>query len=532
MNSVVLIVLDGFGNAPSGPGNAISLANPTNINNFLKNYPNTQLSASGEAVGLPSSEVGNTEVGHINMGAGRIVQQDLPRINIAISDGSFYKTEAFLKASEHVKKTGGSLHLIGLVSKGTVHSSIDHLYALLSFAKQQELTNVFVHAITDGRDSPPKSAIESIKALQEKIIQLGVGKIATVMGRYYAMDRDRRWERVEKAYVGLTNGSGTTAETAEEAIQMAYDKHLTDEFIEPTNIVSNGQMPTLIKTGDAVVYFNYRIDRPRELTKAFVLDDFLKRANMTHVESSETQSFNPPFQRGEKIKNLVFVTMTEYELGLPAEIAFAPIVVSNPLGKVLSDNNIKQLRMAETEKERFVGFYFNGHREDIFPNEDRIIIPSLKIPTYDLKPEMSAYELTESLIQKMQENKHPFILINYANADMVGHTGSIEATIKAISVLDDCIARVVKVALELNQYVLITADHGNAEQKINSSTGHISTEHTGNPVPFIAIHSSLQGKSDKLPTGILADIAPTVLALMNIPIPAEMTGRNLLEELR
>ena len=527
MNSVVLIVLDGFGTAPSGPGNAIKLANPSNINYLLQKFPNTQLSASGDAVGLPSSEVGNTEVGHINMGAGRIVQQDLPRINIAISDGSFYKNESLLKASAHVKKTGGSLHLIGLVSKGVVHSSIEHLYALLFFAKQQELTNVFVHAITDGRDSPPKSAIESIKPLEEKMKQLRVGKIATVLGRYYAMDRDRRWERVEKAYACLTIGSNQIADTAVKAVQAAYDNNLTDEFIAPTNIVTPGHGPTLIKTGDAVVYFNYRIDRPRELTKAFVLDDFQKEANISSTLNSE--SFNPPFQRGEKIRNLLFITMTKYDQNLPAEVAFPPNVVELPLGKVLSDQGIQQLRMAETEKERFVGFYFNGRHVELFPSEERIIIPSSKVATYDLKPEMSAYELTETLIKKMKEEKYPFILINYANADMVGHTGSIDATVKSINVLDECLGNIAHVALDLGQYVLITADHGNAEQKINPSTGHISTEHTGNPVPFIAIHKSLQGTRTKLASGILADIAPTVLAVMNIPKPNEMTGRNLLE---
>ena len=544
MNSVVLIVLDGFGIAPAGPGNAIHLANPTNINSFLYTYPNTQLKASGEAVGLPASEVGNTEVGHINLGAGKIVYQDLPRINMAIADGSFYKTDAFLKTVEHVKKTGGNLHLIGLIGQGTVHSSVDHLHALLFFAKQQGLTNVFVHAITDGRDSPPKSALGIIKPLEDKIAQTGVGKIASVLGRYYAMDRDRRWERIEKAYVCLTKGSPITAPTPEQAIQMAYDKNLTDEFIEPTNIVAAGQAPTLIEEGDAVIYFNYRIDRPRELTKTFVLDDFQKEANKTlsfdpyatkyektNLEKRPPEAFNPPFQRGEKIKNLFFVTITEYEENLPVSVAFPPNVVAAPLGKLISDKGIKQLRMAESEKERFVGFYFNGHREDIFPNEERIIIPSPKVPTYDQKPEMSAYELTDTLIQKMKENKHPFILINFANADMVGHTGSIEATTKAIKVLDECLARIVQAALIYGQYLLITADHGNAEQKINPSTGQISTEHTGNPVPFIAIHSSLQGRLVRLPSGVLADIAPTILALLGILKPTEMTGRNLLEEM-
>lgn len=544
MKSVVLIVLDGFGFAPPGPGNPVYLANPTNINNLLYTYPNTQLKASGEAVGLPVNEVGNTEVGHINLGAGKIVYQDLPRINMAIADGSFYKTPALVKAIEHVKKSGGSLHIMGLVGHGIVHASVEHLHALLFFTKEQQIQNVFVHVITDGRDSPPKSAMEVIQPLEDKMKQLGVGKIASVSGRYYAMDRDRRWERIEKAYTMLTKGSPLTASTAAEAVKAAYDRNQSDEFVEPTNIVENGAPVALIKENDAVIFFNYRIDRPRELTKAFVLENFEKDANVTksfdpyqvkyektHLESKQPQAFNPPFQRGEKIKNLCFVTMTEYEKDLPVDIAFPPNIVNLPLGRILADNGVLQLRMAETEKERFVGFYFNGHRETAFQNEERIIIPSPKVPTYDQKPEMSAYELTDVLTKKMKEQKYPFILINFANADMVGHTGSIEASIKAIKVLDECLGKIVQIALAYDHYVLITADHGNVEQKINPTTGQVSTEHTSNPVPFIAIHQSLQGRLVRLQSGILADIAPTILALMGLIKPGEMTGRNLLEEL-
>jgi len=544
MNSVILIVLDGFGIAPPGPGNPISLANPTNINGFFYTYPSSELKASGEVVGLPPHEVGNTEVGHINLGAGKIVYQDLPRINMAISDGSFYKTPAFLKVIEHLKATKGSLHLIGLCGQGVVHGSVEHLSSLLLFAKDQGLTNVFIHAITDGRDSPPKSAMEVIRPLEDKIKQLGVGKIATVMGRYYAMDRDHRWERIEKAYVCLTQGIGQSADSAEKAVIDAYTRNQTDEFVDPTYIMENGKPVSLIKEGDVVIFFNYRIDRPRELTKAFVLENFARDANKsvsfdpyavkyekTHLKTDKSIQANQPFIRAPKIKNLLFITMTEYEKDLPVEVAFPPNVVSLPLGRLISERGLKQLRMSETEKERFVGFYFNGNREVSFPNEDRIIVPSPKVPTYDQKPEMSAYELTDVLIQKMKEQKYSFILINFANADMVGHTGNIEATTQAIKVLDECLGKIVSVALNLNQYVLITADHGNAEQKINPTTGQISTEHTGNPVPFITIHSSLQGKVVKLPPGILADIAPTVLGILGLPKPFEMTGKNLLEEL-
>jgi 2,3-bisphosphoglycerate-independent phosphoglycerate mutase len=542
MKQVVLIVLDGFGIAPPGPGNAIYLANPVNINSFQATYPHTVLKASGEAVGLPANEVGNTEVGHINLGAGRIVHQDLPRINMAIADGSFYHNPAFLNCADHVKKNDSSLHLIGLISEGIVHSALDHLLALLYFAKENGIKKVYVHAITDGRDSPPKSAINILKMLEDKLSQLKTGEIASVMGRYYAMDRDSRWERTAKAYFCLTQGQGEKASTATEAVENAYKKNLTDEFILPTNILKNNQNITLIQPNDGIIFFNFRIDRARQLTKAFVLDDFENTANKNNFyDPYSTKYFkshlhqpilvNPPFTRGPKIKNLFFVTMTEYEKNLPVTVAFPPIVVLNPLGEVLENNNLPQLHMAESEKERFVTFYFNGQREIPFRLEDRIIIPSPKVPTYDQKPEMSANELTEVLIEKIRENKYPFILINYANPDMVGHTGNIQATISAIKTLDYCLGKIVNAALANNTTILITADHGNAEQKINPQTGEISTEHTANLVPFIAISNKLQGKYTKLPQGILADVAPTVLALLGIPKPETMTGRNLLEEI-
>ncbi|MFN4213083.1 MAG: 2,3-bisphosphoglycerate-independent phosphoglycerate mutase [Microgenomates group bacterium] len=541
MKSVILIVLDGFGIDPTGPGNAIYLANPTNYNSYLYSYPNTTLKASGEAVGLPAGEVGNTEVGHLNLGAGNIVFQDLPRINMAIADGSFYKNQVLIDAVNHIKKTGGNFHLLGLIGEGSVHSHIEHLYALLYFAKENHLKNVYIHAITDGRDSPPRSAVNSISQLEEKLKQNGVGKIATIMGRYFAMDRDRRWERTEKAYFCLTKGVGNRAKTAIEAVKAAYSQGKTDEFIEPTNIIDD--KPTLIKEGDAVIFFNYRIDRPRQLTKAFVLDDFEKQANISFsfdpyavkyykTHYPQEMVLTPPFKRGEKIKNLYFATMTEYEKDLPVKVIFPPTIVAMPLGRVLSENGIFQLRMAESEKERFVTFYFNGQRENPFPLEERLIIPSPKVPTYDLKPEMSAYEMTNLLIEKIKEEKYPFILINFANPDMVGHTGNIQATILAIKTIDNCLGRIVQEGLAFNSSIIITADHGNAEQKINPQTGEVSTEHTNNPVPFIFIDSRFQGRFQKLQTGILADVAPTVLSLLDIPKPEQMTGRNLLEELK
>lgn len=540
MKPVVLLILDGYGVGPPGPGNAAYNANPTNLNSYLYLYPNTTLKASGESVGLPRGEVGNTEVGHLNIGAGRIVYQDLPRINMSIADGSFYKNPIFLKAIEHLRNTGGKLHIIGLIGTGSVHSNIDHLHALLYFAKEQRLNKVFLHAITDGRDSPPKSASETIKELEDKINKDGICRIATIMGRYFAMDRDHRWERTEKAYLCLTKGVGLRVANAQEAIANTYNSGKTDEFIEPTNIINNEKPMALIEEGDAVIFFNYRIDRPRQLTKAFVLDDFENKANITTsfdpyaIKYHKTHLAAPtntsaPFRRGEKIKNLLFITMTEYEKSLSAEIAFPLIIVSMPLGRVLSMQGIAQLRMSESEKEKFVTFYFNGHRDLAFPLEDRIIIPSPKVPTYDQKPEMSAFELTNSLIRQIESAKYLFFAVNIANPDMVGHTGSLEASIKAVKVVDECVGKIVSTVLRSDGSVFITADHGNVEQKINPQTGEVSTEHTDNPVPFIAINNKFHGQTRKLQTGILADIAPTILSMMGIQKPNDMSGRNLLE---
>ena len=544
MSPVILVVIDGYGIASHGPGNAVYLANPSHLNSFLYTYPNTTLKASGQAVGLPADEVGNTEVGHLNLGAGKIVYQDLPRINMSIADGSFYKNDVFLQAIEHVKKNNSNLHLLGLVGEGSVHSSIEHLYALLYLMKEHKLEKVFLHIITDGRDSPPKSALGSVKNLQEKLDSLQIGVISSVTGRYYAMDRDRRWERTEKAYNCLTKGSENKAVSAAVVIEQSYSQGKTDEFIEPTNIVSStGEAITLIKENDSVIFFNYRIDRPRQLTNAFVLENFENDANKitsfdpyaikyykTHLPQENI--VNKPFQRGQKLKDVFFVSLTEYEKNIQAYTAFPPIRIHTPLGKILSDAGFTQLRMSESEKERFVTFYFNGQNETALSGEERLIIPSPKVSTYDLKPEMSANELTNVLISKMREKKYHFILVNFANPDMVGHTGNIEATIKAVKAVDECLGKIADEALILDYYLLITADHGNAEQKINPQTGEISTEHTNNPVPFIAIGKKFQGRFIKLQTGILADVAPTVLSLLDLPKPQDMTGRNLLEEVR
>ncbi len=544
MTSVLLIVLDGYGIAPPGPGNAVYLAHPTTIINLQNTYPHTTLKASGQSVGLPPNEAGNTEVGHINLGAGRVIYQDLPRINMAIADGTFFKNDAFLKVIDHLKQTNGALHLLGLMGQGEVHSSFDHLIALLFFAKEHKIDKVFIHAITDGRDSPPKSASVTLELLEERLKSTGIGKIATVMGRYYAMDRDRRWERTEKAYCALTCGSPVSAQSAQQVITNSYAKDVTDEFIEPTTLTDeNNHHLGTVNEGDAVIFFNFRIDRPRQLTKAFVLDDFEQNANITtsfdpyavkyfksHLPKEEIVT--QPFHRGEKIKNLLFVTMTEYEKNLPVSVAFPPIRVEMNLGRIISEAGFLQLRMSESEKERFVTFYFSGQRDTPYQGEERLIIPSPKVPTYDLKPDMSAHELTNDLLTKMREQKYQFILVNFANPDMVGHTGNIQATIQSIQTIDECLLRITQAAPDLNYSVVITADHGNAEQKINPQTGDISTEHTTNSVPFIVVDKRFMGKPINLQSGILADVAPTVLALLGVNKPTAMTGRNLLDEIR
>lgn len=541
MTNVLLIVLDGFGIAQPGPGNAIDQANPETINGLFRMYPNTRLTASGEAVGLPPGEVGSTEVGHLNIGAGRIIYQSLPRINLSIADGSFYKNEALLGAVSQVKKNSSDLHIIGLVGAGTVHASMDHLYALLFLCKEQGVERVYLHMITDGRDSPPRAALNYIENVKQKIETMPHVQIASVMGRYYAMDRDKRWERIKTAYECLTIGNGRQAKNCSDAINASYTNNLSDEFIEPTNIVDDLNKPVgLVKQGDAVIFYNFRIDRPRELTKAFVLDDFEHNANATsydpyvtkyfkkHLKDEEV--FSPPFTRGKKIDDVYFVTMTEYERELPVHVAFPPHVIQMPLGRLISEKQMPQLRMSESEKERFVTFYFNGLRETAFPLEERIIIPSPRVATYNLKPEMSAPEITDVLIKKMFEQKYRFILVNFANPDMVGHTGDLQAGISAIKALDTCLAKIVATADKTNYTLLVTADHGNIEQMINPDTNMASTEHTNNPVPFIAVNKQFLGKTLKLQSGILADIAPTVLYLLGLPKPHDMTGRNLLED--
>jgi len=544
---VILCILDGWGIAPAGPGNAISLAQTPNMNKFWASYPHTQLGASGEAVGLPRAEDGNTETGHINLGAGRIVYQDLERINMAIADGSFFENQVLLDAIEHAKKNSSNLHIMGLIGAGGVHSNMSHLFALINLAIKNKAGKIYLHLFTDGRDSPPTSAKTYIKQVRQVIEKEKTIFIASIMGRYWAMDRDLRWDRTEIAYKALTQFKANLVKTAEEAIDKSYDQGKTDEFIEPSLITdSSGKPICKISDNDAVIFFNFRVDRPRQLTRAFVFEDFTKAQasfeyDHFHEKYSKGSSLstNPPkvqpFNRGPKLKNLYFVTMTEYEKLLTtqgAKAAFPPQIIDAPLSSAVSSAGLRQLKITESEKERFVTYYFNGLREKPFPLEERIIIPSPKVKTYDQKPEMSSEELTNTLLKKLSSSEYQFVLINYPNTDIVGHTGNIGPTVKAVEVVDACVGKVANFTLAYEGVIVITADHGNAEEMINRSTEQIDTEHSANPVPFIVVSKEYTGVSQSLTSGILADVSPTLLTLLDVPIPSSMTGRNLLQPLK
>jgi 2,3-bisphosphoglycerate-independent phosphoglycerate mutase len=519
---VVLIVMDGWGIAQPYSGNAVSQANTPAINELIARYPSTTLRASGEAVGLPWGESGNSEVGHLNLGLGRIVYQDLPRINRAIADGSFYQNMALLHATEHTKKSNSNLHLMGLVSNGGVHASIDHMFALLALAKDQGLEKVFIHAFLDGRDTQYNSALNFIKEVERSIAEYGVGKIATLSGRFYAMDRDNHWERISKSYLAMVRGEGNKSEDAVKAIEDSYEKKIYDEEFVPTVITQSGNPTALFGENDSVIFFNYLPDRARQITKVFTVPGFLK------------------FEGAEYMKNLLFVSFTEYENDLPVEIAFPPEPIVNTLGEILSKAGLRQLRIAETEKYAHVTYFFNGGKEEKSEKEEHVLVPSPRVDSYDMKPEMSALEVTDKICSSINDETYDFILVNYANADMVGHTGNMKATMKAVEVVDKCIDRVVKAALKKDGVVLITADHGNAEGMFNMQSGIIDKEHSANPVPFLIIGKEYEGKvigrrdamggdlSLVQPQGILSDIAPTILKIINIHKPPEMTGRPLI----
>ena len=502
---VALIIMDGFGYTENKEGSAIALAKTPNIDKFKEEYPNTLIHASGLDVGLPDGQMGNSEVGHTNIGAGRIVYQDLTRITKAIEDGDFFKNEVLSQAMENGKKH--ALHIMGLLSDGGVHSHIDHLKALIKMAKEEGVEKVYVHAFTDGRDTDPQSAINYVKDVENYMSEIGCGEFATVSGRYYAMDRDKRWERVELCYNALALGKGEKALSAVEAVQNSYDKGNNDEFILPTVITKDNQPVAKISEDDSVIFFNFRPDRAREITRAIndkVFDGF-KRETL----------------------DLVFVTMTQYDKTLEGvEVAYRPQVITNTLGEYVASKGLNQLRIAETEKYAHVTFFFNGGVEKENEGEDRALIASPKVATYDLKPEMSAPEVTEELIARLDSGKYDMVILNFANPDMVGHTGVLEAAKKAIEAVDTCLGKVVDKVLELDGTVFITADHGNAEVMIDYSNGKPFTAHTTDPVPFVWVSNHTEGKT--LKNGKLADIAPTMLNVMGLEAPAEMTGENLI----
>lgn len=508
---VVLMVLDGYGLNDRTEGNAIAMANTPVMDKLMKECPFQKGYASGLAVGLPDGQMGNSEVGHMNIGAGRIIYQDLTRITKDIEDGTFFKNEELLEAMENCKKNDSDLHLFGLLSDGGVHSHLSHVYGLLEMAKQQGVSKVYVHAFLDGRDTPPASAKGFVETLENKMAEIGVGKVASLSGRYYAMDRDNNWDRVEKAYDSLVTGDGIKAESATQALQESYDNGKTDEFVEPTVICKDGQPLSLVKANDSVIFFNFRPDRAREMTRAFCDDKFTG------------------FERKTGFIPLTFVCFKDYDESIPnKKVAFKKENIKNTFGEFLANHGKKQLRLAETEKYAHVTFFFNGGVEEPNKGEDRILVKSPKVATYDLQPEMSAPQVCEKLVDAIKSDKYDVIVINFANPDMVGHTGVQEAAIKAVETVDECVGKAVEALKEVDGQMFICADHGNAEQLIDYETGAPWTAHTTNPVPFILVNAD--PKYTLRENGCLADIVPTLIQLMGMEQPAEMTGKSLLVE--
>jgi 2,3-bisphosphoglycerate-independent phosphoglycerate mutase len=519
---VVLMILDGWGAAPPSKSNAITIAKTPAVSSFIKTYPAMTLQASGEAVGLSWGEIGNSEVGHLNLGSGKLIYQNLPRINKLISDESFFENEKFLEAIEHAKKNKSKLHLMGLISSGGVHSHIDHMFALLDLCAREKFKEVYIHGFLDGRDMPYNSGIDFINKIQAKTAELKIGKIATLSGRFYAMDRDNHWDRIALAYDAMVNGkSAETFADPVEAIEASYGKKIYDEEFVPT-VITHGNKPiALIEDKDSLIFFNFRADRAREITKAFVLPGFEK------------------FPR-EYFKKLDFVCMTEYEKDLPASVALETEQIEQPIARVISANGLKQLHIAETEKYAHVTFFFNGGTEKEFGGEERILVPSPRVASYVEKPEMSAKEVTKKLVEAVIADKFDFIVVNFANCDIVGHTGDLKATVKAVETVDSCVKKIVEVVLAKGGVALITADHGNAEELVNMQSGEIDKEHSTYPVPFIIISKEWEGENAGLrevpngdlslvqPSGLLSDVAPTILKIMNLPQPEEMTGRPLI----
>ena len=503
----MLMILDGFGINENEKANAVKMAKMPNWDKIIKQNPNTIIKTSGLDVGLPDGQMGNSEVGHTNIGAGRLIYQDFTRITKSIEEGDFFTVPELTAAIENCKKNNSKLHIIGLLSDGGVHSHTRHLYALLELAKRKDFEDVYVHCFLDGRDTPPASAESYLIDLEKTMQEKGVGKIASICGRFYAMDRDKRWERIEVAYRAIVNGQGERSNSAVKAIEDSYQKEIFDEFVKPILITNGENEVTTISKNDSVVFFNFRPDRAREITRALVDPNF---------KEFETENLN-----------LYYVCFTEYDATMPnVHIAYKPQDIKNTFGEYISKKGLTQLRIAETEKYAHVTFFFNGGREKPYLNEDRILIPSPKVETYDMKPEMSAIEVTEKVIEAIKSGKYDSIILNYANPDMVGHTGNLDATIKALETLDKCIGDVVKEVENQNGYLIITADHGNAEQMIDYKTGEPHTAHTTNDVPLVLI-----GMEDvKLKQGRLCDLVPTMLELMGLDKPKEMTGVSLIEK--
>ncbi len=504
----VLMILDGYGLNSKVEGNAVAEAKTPVMDKLMAECPFVEGNASGMAVGLPEGQMGNSEVGHLNMGAGRIVYQELTRITKEIQDGDFFKNEAFAKAIANCKANDSALHLYGLVSDGGVHSHNTHIYGLLELAKREGLEKVYVHCFLDGRDTPPASGKDFVAELVAKMAEIGVGKVASVSGRYYAMDRDNRWDRVQLAYNALTKGEGKQASDPVDLIQASYDEGVNDEFVVPTVVMENGAPIATIKDGDSVIFYNFRPDRAREITRVFCADEF------------------DGFDRGERIKT-TYICFTEYDVTIPnKEVAFHKVSITNTFGEFLAANGLKQARIAETEKYAHVTFFFNGGVEAPNEGEDRILVKSPKVATYDLKPEMSAYEVCDKLVEAIESDKYDVIIINFANPDMVGHTGVEEAAIKAVEAVDECVGKTVEALKKVDGQMFICADHGNAEQLVDYETGDSFTAHTTNPVPFILVNY------DEAYTlregGCLADIAPTLIEMMGLKQPVEMSGKSLL----
>jgi 2,3-bisphosphoglycerate-independent phosphoglycerate mutase len=507
---IVLISVDGVGVAPPGPGNAVTLAKTPNLDKYWPLYPHTYLQAAGIYVGLPEGVDGNSEVGHLNLGAGKVIYQSLPRIDNSVKNDSFAENPILNGAVEHAKKNNSNLHIMGLFGTGKVHSSTDHFYALLKMAKTLKCDpdKVFIHAFADGRDSPPKSVLEVLDEVDTKCHMMKLGRIASIIGRFYAMDRDRRWEKTKLAYDLLTKGGTKITSDYHKAIEESYANNKTDEYLEGISVVLPGEDPIVVKDNDAVIFFNFRPDRATQISMAFEDEEF---AGFARVQ----------------LQNIYFCGMAEYEKGFPRRPAFPAEPIEYPIGRVLAENGMHQLRISESEKFPHVTYFFNGGTKTQYPGEDWIEVPSPRdVATYDQKPEMSSRLVTDVAVEKIDKEGYDFILINYASGDMVAHTGVIDATVNAMQVVDECLGRVVEKTLSKNGVVIITADHGNAEEMLDITTGKPDTKHSVNPVPLLIISNELSAR--ELPVGILADVAPTILSLMNLEKPSDMNGRNLL----